>query len=146
MGTTARIGLVLAMIALLFAGQLVEREFRRRRGEREPTIAAEYQDLLAPLPDAHLPARPAGHRPGAVTDGTRAPGAGAAALARNDEPAKAYVVQPGDTLGKIAKKLYGSEVAWKPIFEKNRALIPDPARLQVGAVLQIPPREKPAGR
>jgi nucleoid-associated protein YgaU len=139
-GTTAKVGLVLAMVALLVTGQLVEREFRRRREQRElPALA--YPELLKPLEDARLPSRPSGRAHGA--EGTRP---GAAPAIASGSARDAYTIQAGDTLAKIAKKVYGAESAWKTIYERNRGLIPDPARLQVGAVLQIPPREKPAAR
>ena len=44
----------------------------------------------------------------------------------------------GDTLGKIAKKMLGKETAWQLIYQRNKADIPDVARLKVGATLHIP--------
>ncbi len=49
-----------------------------------------------------------------------------------------YKVQPGDTLGKISEKFYGSPGKWKLILEANRDRIPDPNALKVGQVLIIP--------
>ena len=151
MGKTAKIGLIVAMVAVLFAGQLVERIFaQRRRDARASHVAVEYEDLLKPLPDASLP----GAR-GARGGRGRGPGGGPpTGLASAPDGSRVYVIQPGDTLGKIAGKVYGSEAAWRPIFDRNRPSIPDPARLKVGTTLQIPappaprppPREKPPGR
>jgi ABC-type amino acid transport substrate-binding protein/phage tail protein X len=52
-----------------------------------------------------------------------------------------YVVQPGDTLSKIARKYYGDAWAtsWQRIYEANRDVIGnDPSRLKVGMALDIP--------
>lgn len=55
--------------------------------------------------------------------------------------AETYVVQPGDTLSKIARQYYGEAWAtsWQRIYEANRDVIgDDPGRLRVGMTLQIP--------
>ena len=52
-----------------------------------------------------------------------------------------YVVQPGDTLSRIAGKLWGDvgPNAWRRIYEANKAAIgDDPNRLEVGMRLTIP--------
>ena len=74
--------------------------------------------------------RAASSAPAAVEPGAGASGTG-----------ETYVVQPGDTLSKIARKYYGQEWAtsWQRIFEANRDVIgDDPARLKVGMALEIP--------
>jgi nucleoid-associated protein YgaU len=120
------------MVTLLVAGQLVEREFRRRRAAADRP-GAEYAALLAPLDDATLP-QPRGQTGRGVTGGHPAPASRLGA-------AKTYVIQPGDTLAKIARKLYGSEARWKLLYDRNRAAIPDPARLEVGRTLDVPPAD-----
>lgn len=47
-----------------------------------------------------------------------------------------YVVEKGDTLAKISKKLYGTTKKWKGIAEANN--IKNPKSLKVGMKLQIP--------
>ncbi len=47
-----------------------------------------------------------------------------------------YTIQPGDTLGKIAKKLYGKERMWSKIQNVNPNL--DPRRLTVGQKIKLP--------
>ena len=47
-----------------------------------------------------------------------------------------YVVEQGDTLGEIARKLTGDESNWEAIARENG--IDDPAKLQVGARLRVP--------
>jgi N-acetylmuramoyl-L-alanine amidase len=51
--------------------------------------------------------------------------------------ARTYTVQPGDTLGGIARQLYGNAAKYPLIAEANR--ITDPRRIWVGQVLTIPP-------
>ena len=51
-----------------------------------------------------------------------------------------YTVQPGDSLSKISKKLYGQADRWKEIWEANRAKIPNPDLIHPGLELQIPPK------
>ena len=63
------------------------------------------------------------------------PGAGAA------ETIDTHVVQPGDTLSKIAREYYGDAWAtsWQRIYEANQDVIgDDPGRLRVGTTLDIP--------
>ena len=49
---------------------------------------------------------------------------------------RAYTVKPGDTLGRIARKLYGDASRYPLIVSANR--IADPDRLAVGRRLVIP--------
>lgn len=53
-------------------------------------------------------------------------------------PPGSYVVQSGDTLGKIAIKVYGDSSKWNLIYEANKATIPNKTRLQIGQPLIIP--------
>jgi hypothetical protein len=66
-------------------------------------------------------------------------------VADDDEPTAppdgieaTYTVQPGDTLSKIAKQIYGDFRLWPLIFEANRDQIADPGLIRVGMELQIP--------
>jgi nucleoid-associated protein YgaU len=71
------------------------------------------------------------------------------AAARNEEVLKGargrikgkkeiYVVQPGDSLSKIAKEIYGDASRWPEIFEANKDQISDPNLIRVGQELVIP--------
>lgn len=51
-----------------------------------------------------------------------------------------YVVQPGDTLSGIAKKVYGDLRLWPTIFEANRDKLSSPSLIRVGMELLIPPK------
>ena len=64
-------------------------------------------------------------------------------------PSVEYVVADGDTLGGIAKKLYGADAGNKlanitRIFEANRQILKSPDDISVGQKLTIPPLETPA--
>ena len=50
-----------------------------------------------------------------------------------------YVVQKGDSLSKIAKRVYGNANDWRKIFEANRDNIENPDLIYPGQTLKIPP-------
>lgn len=56
---------------------------------------------------------------------------------RRSAPAP-YVVQPGDSLSKIAQVKLGDKEQWQSIYNLNKAKIKDPANIQVGVVLTMP--------
>jgi len=49
-----------------------------------------------------------------------------------------YVVQRGDTLGRIAQKTYGRASAWEKIYAANRDVIPNKNVLSPGTELKLP--------
>jgi len=51
---------------------------------------------------------------------------------------QSYTVAKGDSLSKIAKKVYGDANQWKRIFEANRDQIENPDLIHPGQVLRIP--------
>ncbi len=53
--------------------------------------------------------------------------------------ARKHVVQQGETLSSIARRVYGSAAAWRKIHEANRETVPDPDRLPPGVTLILPP-------
>jgi nucleoid-associated protein YgaU len=53
-----------------------------------------------------------------------------------------YVVKSGDTLSKIAKKLYGDANRWQEIFEANKEQIENPSLIRPGWELLIPGLEE----
>ena len=55
-----------------------------------------------------------------------------------EEKARTYTVLAGDTLGKIALKLYQDGSRWTEIYEANKDQIADPNAIEVGQELVIP--------
>ena len=51
-----------------------------------------------------------------------------------------YEVQKGDTLSKIAQRVYGDASRWKEIWEANKGQIPNPDLIHPGQQLTMPPR------
>ncbi len=49
-----------------------------------------------------------------------------------------YTVQPGDTLGKIARQYYGDARRWPKIYEANRDVLSSPSLIRPGQRLRIP--------
>ncbi|HMO04276.1 MAG TPA: LysM peptidoglycan-binding domain-containing protein [Kiritimatiellia bacterium] len=49
-----------------------------------------------------------------------------------------YIVQPGDTMSKIAKKMYNDANKWELIFQANKASLRRPQDIKVGQTLMIP--------
>ncbi|MGN6725462.1 MAG: LysM peptidoglycan-binding domain-containing protein [Tepidisphaeraceae bacterium] len=65
-------------------------------------------------------------------------------LVRSVDRSRQYEVAPGDTLHRIALKLYGKSSMWESIYDANKQTIgPDAGRLKIGTVLTLP---KPATR
>ncbi|MFQ5865805.1 MAG: LysM peptidoglycan-binding domain-containing protein [bacterium] len=59
-------------------------------------------------------------------------------IARAKEDDEYYVVQTGDWLSKIAKRLSGDVMKYREIFEANREIITDPDLIYPGQRLRIP--------
>jgi nucleoid-associated protein YgaU len=49
-----------------------------------------------------------------------------------------YTVQPGDSLSKISKEVYGKPSEYMKIFEANRDILKDPDKISPGQKLKIP--------
>lgn len=65
--------------------------------------------------------------------------AGAASTAPAAEAApQTYTVVKGDSLSKIAKRLYGNANHWREIFEANRDQLKNPDLIKPGQVLKLP--------
>lgn len=66
------------------------------------------------------------------------PGPGATPATRAG-PVGIYTVREGDSLGSIAKAIYGDVARFDVIFEANRATLASPDAIRVGQRLRIPP-------
>lgn len=54
---------------------------------------------------------------------------------------KTYTVKDGDTLSKIAEKIYGDAAEYQKIYDANKDLIgPSADNIKVGQELTIPPK------
>jgi nucleoid-associated protein YgaU len=53
--------------------------------------------------------------------------------------ARTYTVRSGDSLSKIAHRIYGHSRHWRLIFDANRDQLDNPDLIQPGQVLQLPP-------
>ena len=49
-----------------------------------------------------------------------------------------YTVKKGDSLSKIAKRVYGDAQQWRKIHEANRDVIENPDLIHPGQVLKLP--------
>jgi nucleoid-associated protein YgaU len=54
-----------------------------------------------------------------------------------------YVIQPGDSLGKIAREHYGDEGRYMAIFEANKDVLADPSLVVVGQEIVLPKLGEP---
>ncbi len=75
----------------------------------------------------------------AATPETRASGATPAPADVKIDPARQYKVQSGDSLYRISQKLYGKGTLADRLYDHNKSVIgPDPRRLKLGAILELP--------
>jgi nucleoid-associated protein YgaU len=65
-------------------------------------------------------------------------GASSQLTSADEHAAESYTVVKGDSLSKIAKRLYGKASLWKQIFEANRDKIENADLIYPGQVLRIP--------
>jgi nucleoid-associated protein YgaU len=61
-------------------------------------------------------------------------------LPANPPAVRTYTVKPGDSLGGIAKRELGSPAAWEALWKANDRVLPNPSKLEVGMVLELPAR------
>ncbi|MBN1937064.1 MAG: LysM peptidoglycan-binding domain-containing protein [Anaerolineae bacterium] len=72
-------------------------------------------------------------KPGLSTEASKISGS-----LKQEKPVRTYVIQPGDTLSKIAQAMYGDASRWKEIHQANQDVIANPNVIQVGVTLTIP--------
>ena len=64
---------------------------------------------------------------------------GSSQLTSKDEHTlQSYTVEKGDSLSKIAQKVYGKASLWRQIYEANQDHIKDPDLIYPGQVLRLP--------
>jgi len=57
---------------------------------------------------------------------------------REPSSSRTYVVVAGDSLSKIAKRLYGDAQEWRKIYDANRDTIQNPDLIHPGQTLRLP--------
>lgn len=65
-------------------------------------------------------------------------GASSQLTTRDEHTLQSYTVVKGDSLSKIAKRVYGKASYWRQIFEANRDNVKDPDLIYPGQVLRLP--------
>ena len=63
---------------------------------------------------------------------------GGSQLSSKEDTLQSYTVEKGDSLSKIAQKVYGKASLWKKIYEANQDHIKDPDLIYPGQVLRLP--------
>ena len=64
---------------------------------------------------------------------------GSSQLTSKDEHTlQSYTVEKGDSLSKIAQKVYGKASLWRQIYEANKDHIKDPDLIYPGQILRLP--------
>lgn len=98
-----------------------------------PALTPVSVDLVSP-PPVSAETKPAGQETGlSVSEG--------AGTGTGSEPADTTArVEPGDTLWSIAEQHLGDPWRWREIYQLNSGLIGDPDQIDVGWVLQLPPK------
>jgi LysM repeat protein len=105
------------------------------------TLAGASRSLPgATPPNVRVPATTAAPRGGTTRPAstTLEPMTLAMAEARHAAPRRAYTVQAGDSLMKIARDVYGDASLWTKLFYENRDTLDRPNQLRVGQVLRVP--------
>ena len=65
-------------------------------------------------------------------------GASSQLTSKDEHTLQSYTVVKGDSLSKIAKRVYGKASLWQKIYEANRDHIDDPDLIYPGQVLRLP--------
>ena len=132
MGTGARLGILGLMIVAIAVARLIEVELDTSRS-MPPLVVQHVADEATELEGLGIEQVEA-------TPPTPAPTEAAAPTkpAAKTATTPTYVVQPGDTLGAISKKVYGTSKRWKAILEANKDVVPKPEALRSGVELRIP--------
>ena len=65
-------------------------------------------------------------------------GGGSQLSSKEDHTMQSYTVVKGDSLSKIAQRVYGKASLWEKIYEANRDHVKDPDLIYPGQVLRLP--------
>ncbi len=137
------IGRNIRLLTIMISGK-ASRSRIAQLEQQVATLQAENEALRLGTP--FVPARPAAPAgafpapaaPAPVTVGPAVPAPVAAAPSASARP-RVYTVQLGDTLSKIAQKMYGDGMKSERIFQANRGKLKSENALRAGQTLIIPP-------
>ncbi len=110
-------------------------------GNRGYVVPGEMAPPAAPEPPT-MPSTPVVEPSSASSDSVQETPAAPRQVTRAETAPAApttYVVQKGDTLEKIAKKVYGDAKRWPRIYKANKVLLKNANRVYPGQRLTIPP-------
>ncbi|MDQ8186093.1 LysM peptidoglycan-binding domain-containing protein [Pelagicoccus sp. SDUM812002] len=122
-----RLKLLDTIEALRSENELLKRQLvtaRNRLNEPPPSAVATVEQAPVRTLRADTPARIEQARPQQVRE--------------NVASQRSYTIQPGDSLYKISRQVYGDGSRWREILNANRDVIPDEGSLKVGASIRIP--------
>jgi nucleoid-associated protein YgaU len=108
---------------------------RVRLGEIQEAKETAVRDQAPP---AKAPAPKATGKATAAAQATASTSTAALQPAPPQAAVDTYSVAAGDTLSRIAGKVYSDPSRWEEIFNANRATLPSPQSLKVGQTLVIP--------
>lgn len=108
---------------------------RLRRWTATTTVVSVSAVLLVGLAFSSASSEPA---PAPEPVAAAEPAAPAPEPAAPAVPSGTYVVQPGDTLSKVAQKVWGRSSRWQELRDANQSVLKGRTDLQVGMVLTIP--------
>ena len=115
------------------------RELVARAAARETTPADDYTRALMAEGDATTLDMAAAPATAGTGQARTARVAGGEAAADNAAAGPRIItVQPGDTLGTLARRYYGDAALWRRIYEANRDRIENPDLLLAGQRIRIP--------
>jgi nucleoid-associated protein YgaU len=98
--------------------------------EKKSGIVSGGHTTPGPVPTPEVTPRPKGS--GIVSGGS------SQLTSRDEHTLQSYTVEKGDSLSKIAKRVYGKASLWREIYEANRDNIKDPDLIYPGQVLRLP--------
>lgn len=108
---------------LLMRANAPSQDVKNRVWDQIKLVDPSFPDLIA---DIQAPAA------AAAASASAGPSGGAVSTART------YTVQPGDSLSKISKQIYGDPSKYMKIFDANKDKLSDPDKLSAGIQLVIP--------
>ena len=133
---------------MAYGASIVDRAYNldyriRQLREENERLKHELHEVRANLAETQIKMRqatrdaptPASPSPSTLSPPSASSASPAAAATITTATGKTYQVQPGDTLSKIAARMYQNPRKWTVIFEANRDKLPGPEKLTVGQVV-----------